>query len=37
MDSDVALLDFLQYPFSILLSRPEEASILSKHRASGER
>ena len=36
MDSHVALLDFLQYTFSLLLSRPEEASIRSEHRENGD-
>lgn len=36
MDSDVAFLEFLRYTFSILLSRPEEATIRSEHRGEGD-
>ena len=36
MDADAALLEFLQYTFSMLLSRPEEASIRSEHRENGD-
>lgn len=36
MDSDVAFLEFLRYTFSMLLSRPEEASIRSEHRGDGD-
>jgi predicted RNA-binding protein YlqC (UPF0109 family) len=36
MDSDAAFLEFLRYAFSILLSRPEEATIRSEHRGPGD-
>ena len=36
MDSDVAFLEFLRYTFSMLLSRPEQASIRCEHRSPGD-
>jgi len=35
MDTDVALREFLQYTFGMLLAQPEEAVIRSEHRDNG--